>query len=768
MRKKIFKACLQLSIGIMIAVSVAAAFIHQFLRTQDEIAHLENFGSIIASAIEKHGIDFLYDHEYSWIRISVIGSDGTMLYDSDFDELKMGNHGDRTEVEHAMNHGKSTISRYSTTLKKQTYYHAIQLDTGDILRLSFTSDSLYLYTRNFTAFLLVLACFLIFSCYYIATLLSRSIIDPINNIKIDDLNSDCNIGRLYPELQPFMRRIIAQKYKIDEQYQELRLKANEFQVITKSMSDGLIVLNAAGNIITINKVARKIFAVTKEDCLNQSYLAIDNFEYLQDMMAAVPDKPRQTRTIMRDGRDYELRFGRIEDNSRCVGYVLIILDITEKKRTEQMRQEFTANVSHELKTPLQSIIGYSEMMANGFVKSEDIRHFSSRINKQSSRLKTLIEDIIFLSQLDEGQVSIMEPISVKQIAKEIFENLEEKASERSVSLKLEGSDLRFIAVNRYIYELIYNLTDNGIRYNKEGGSVTISLQETGNKYLITIADTGIGIASEDQYRIFERFYRVDKSHSRQTGGTGLGLSIVKRVVLYHHGKIRITSTMGAGTTFTITFYKDKLKVLHETNTHRQEALRAEREKEMDISDAITAEQAIENYRIKNKTLPSTENPTSYTATICEDCDSTLSPQEAIEAILETDSDASDTDLNNTDAHNAHTTSHDAHSSNTSGSDSSNVDANSANKAESGRSESGSIESGRTESGSTESGSIESGRTDSVRSAAIADVDKATTADDESALKANASDTAALALDDKPSAMPKGIDSSSEKSTPPHN
>lgn len=644
MRKKIFKACLQLSIGIMVAVSVAAVFIHQFLKTQDEVSHLENFGSIIAAAIEKHGIDFLYDHEYSWIRISVIGSDGTMLYDSDFDEHTMDNHGNRAEVEDAINHGKSTISRYSTTLKKQTYYHAIQLDTGDILRLSFTSDSLYLYTRNFTAFLLVLAGCLIGSCYYIATLLSRSIIEPIDNIKIDDLNADHRIDHLYPEMQPFMRRIIAQQHKIDEQYQELRLKANEFQAITKSMSDGLIVLNAAGNIITINKIARKIFAVTKEDCINQSYLAIDNFEYLQDMMAAVPNKPKQTRNIVRDGRDYELRFGRIEDNGHCVGYVLIILDITEKKRTEQLRQEFTANVSHELKTPLQSIIGYSEMMANGFVKSEDIRHFSSRINKQSTRLKTLIEDIIFLSQLDEGQVTIMEPLSVKQIAREIFDNLQEKADERSIELKLQGPDLKFIAVNRYVYELIYNLTDNGIRYNKEGGSVSVSLQETSNKYLITIADTGIGIAPEDQYRIFERFYRVDKSHSRQTGGTGLGLSIVKRVVLYHHGKIRITSAIGAGTSFTITFYKDKLKVLHEANQRRHEELRAEREKELAISDAITAEQAIENYRIKKNALLSsatTTTTTSYTATICEDCDNNLSPQEAIEAILETDADSDD-------------------------------------------------------------------------------------------------------------------------------
>lgn len=572
MHKKIFHAFLKLSIGLLIVLSITAVVIHQFLKTQDEIKHLENFGTIISSAINKHGPDFLRAAHYDWVRITIINPDGSILYDSDVDAKHLDNHLNREEVEEALYAGQSSTIRFSNTHQKQTFYHAIKLNTGQVLRLSFTSDSLYLYTQRFTIFIIIMVVLLTIGCYYVATLLSRSIIEPINKVNINDIRSLLeHDNNTYVELQPFLWRIGMQQHKIDEQFQELRLRSNESQAITKSMSDGLVVLNAKANIVSINKVARKIFGVTKENCINQSYKAIDNADFLQEMMNFANNQPKQTRSIIKDGREFEIRFSKINDNGNCLGYVLIILDVTERKRAEQIRQEFTANVSHELKTPLQSIIGYSEMMANGFVQSDDIKHFANRIHKQSSRLKTLIEDIIFLSHLDEGQIAIMEPLSVINICHEVFENLQEKAQERQVELIIQGEALCFVAVNRYIYELIYNLVDNAIRYNKEHGNVTIMLNATNNKYQITVADSGIGIAPPEQPRIFERFYRVDKSHSRQTGGTGLGLSIVKRVVLYHHGKIRIDSKLNEGTTFTITFYKDKLQELFEENKRKQEA-----------------------------------------------------------------------------------------------------------------------------------------------------------------------------------------------------
>lgn len=589
MHKQIFRAFLVLTMGLLIAASVTAVLIHQFLKTQDEIRHLHTFGTLLSDAINHHGWDFLKQSNPRWIRISLIDSDGTVLYDSLVEHNKLDNHLKRAEVTEALTSptGTSNVERYSNTLHKPTFYHSIKLKSGQILRLSFASDTLYLYTGSFTSFLSLILLGLVGACYLIATRLSHTLIDPINSINLNDLSrQNAPPPHTYPELQPFIQKITLQQHKIDEQINKLRLKNNEFQAITKSMSDGLVLLNAQGKIVSINKTARKIFAVTKENCINQSYLAIDNSQYMRDIIANSGQQPRQTMNIVKDGRDYEIRFSTITDNNTCVGYVLIILDVTEKKRTEQLRQEFTANVSHELKTPLQSIIGYSELMASGIVPNDDIKHFASRIHRQSSRLKTLIEDIIFLSRLDEGQITIIEEISLHRICQEVFDNLQEKADERKVSLVLSGEDLKFNAVNRYIYELIYNLVDNAIRYNLEGGQVTVNLSSSTNKYQIEVSDTGIGIAHEEQFRIFERFYRVDKSHSRQTGGTGLGLSIVKRVVLYHMGKLKISSQIGQGTTFTVTFYKDRLQKLQETNERRHQQLRLEQAAAEKTTDSV--------------------------------------------------------------------------------------------------------------------------------------------------------------------------------------
>lgn len=579
MRKKIFRTFLGLSLGLFFIMLVSAIFIHQVLKTQNEIKHLNNFSFMLKSALEYHGHDFLQQLKSDAYRITLISPDGTVIFDNMANKDHMNNHLSREEITAAIADGEGNTLRYSDTLHKETYYHAIKLQNGNILRLSFTSNSLFAYTQTFTLFFVVVFICVCTLCYYVATRLANALIEPINEIKLDDMLSITEpLEHSYEELHPFLWRIFIQQRKIDEQLDELRLKNNEFQAITKSMSDGLVILNAQGIIVSINKTARRIFAVTKDNCLNQSYLAIDNSQYMHDMMANSATQPKQSMNIVRDGRDFEVRFSKINDNGTCVGYVLIILDVTEKKRTEQLRQEFTANVSHELKTPLQSIIGYSELMASGFVQSDDIKHFAARIHKQSTSLKSLIEDIIFLSHLDEGQIANMEEISVRKICDEVFEALQEKALERLVRLAVRGPDLHFIAVNRYIYELIYNLVDNAIRYNKENGRITITLHETNNKYVIAVEDTGIGIAPEDQFRIFERFYRVDKSHSRQTGGTGLGLSIVKRVVLYHHGKIRLSSKLGVGSTFTISFYKNKLQEMLEQNKKKQEEWQQEQAK----------------------------------------------------------------------------------------------------------------------------------------------------------------------------------------------
>lgn len=568
------------------------------IRHQDKIYTLEQFSNVMCSLVNQKGLEVLQPLQYhdSGLRITVINPDGKVMFDSERNPAQLENHLQRKEVIEAIRTGKGSSNRYSSTLEQQTYYQAMRLENQDILRISFVTDSILSYTIRMTAYFIVLLLFIILASSLIARRLTKYLMEPFDKI---DLNRPLKFDT-YEELLPFLCRISEQQNKIDEQIAELSRKNNELQVIIKSMSDGLVLLNSRGIILTINKIARKIFGVTKEDCLNQNYLSIDHSQYMQDLMANQSQKPRQTMQITKDDRDYEIRFNRIEDNQKCLGFAMVILDVTEKARSEQMRQEFTANVSHELKTPLQSIIGYSELMANGLVRADDIRPFAERIHRQSTRLQSLIEDIIFLSSLDEGQSGLTEQISVAQITREIFDNLQEKANENHVSLKIEGKDLIFVAVNRYIYELIYNLVDNAIRYNKPQGSVTVSLKESNNKYQIEVSDTGIGVSQADQFRIFERFYRVDKSHSRKTGGTGLGLSIVKRVVMFHKGKIKVQSTLGKGTTFIITFNKDKLEQVIAENQQKQQQMLENIHKEAqatedgvtiggDSSDSITNE-----------------------------------------------------------------------------------------------------------------------------------------------------------------------------------
>lgn len=569
LRHKIFCTFLWFTLPALILISLGAFLMGHLIRNHDKADSLEQFATVLSTVVNNEGIGILdsLQHLDDDMRITIIEKQGKVLFDSERNPSSLENHLQRLEVIQALRLGHGSSQRYSETLEKQTYYYAVKLNDGNILRISFVSETLLTYTLRITAYFWVLLIILVLACALIARRLSKYLMEPFNHI---DLNHPQSVAT-YDELKPFLKRIFEQQNKIDEQFAELARKNNELQVIIKSMSDGLVLLNAQGTILTINKIARKIFGVTKENCLNQNYLSIDHSQYMQDLMANQAQKPKQTMQITKDDRDYEIRFNRIEDEHKCLGFAMMILDVTEKVRAEQMRQEFTANVSHELKTPLQSIIGYSELMANGIVRSDDIKSFAERIYHQSTRLQNLIEDIIFLSSLDEGTTALTEVVSISQITREVFDNLAEKAQQNSISLQLVGKDLTFEAVNRYIYELIYNLVDNAIRYNKPHGSVTVSLEESSNKYQIEVTDTGIGVSPSEQYRIFERFYRVDKSHSRNTGGTGLGLSIVKRVVLFHQGKIKIQSTLGVGTSFLITFNKIKLEqVIAEAKLKQQQ------------------------------------------------------------------------------------------------------------------------------------------------------------------------------------------------------
>ncbi|MBO8416217.1 MAG: PAS domain S-box protein [Proteobacteria bacterium] len=553
MNQKIFRAIFLSTLLSLILALGAVLFITHEEISSNEIDRLEHVHEILAAGYEDVGLPFLTDAPKTPYRITLIAKDGTVIFDNEASS-ELDNHLNREEIIEAMQSGHGNSERWSDTLETQTYYWAAQLKDGNILRTAITTDSMLSLTYRMLAYFVVIIIVLCALSMWFASKISTAILMPLYNIDLNHpLSQDC-----YDEIKPFLTEIDKKQRQIDEHTNMLRNKNEEFLTITKSMSEGLVLLNSEGVILTINKTARKIFGIS-DDCIGKSFMAIDRGEQAREFFNPQSKVTKRSCEIEKDGRDYHLRFNQIRLDDKVCGYALIIIDVTETKRAEAQRQEFTANVSHELKTPLQAIIGSAELIESGIVKPQDLKLFAGRIREQGTRLISLIEDIIFLSALDEGSGSaLFENVSLHKIVSEVFEVLAIKAKKRNVSLKLEGTDLIFPAVYRYIYELIYNLCDNALNYNKESGSVTVRLTELENKYVIEVIDTGIGIAKEHQSRIFERFYRVDKSHSRKTGGTGLGLSIVKRTVLFHHGKIKLKSEVGEGTTFKVTFYKREL------------------------------------------------------------------------------------------------------------------------------------------------------------------------------------------------------------------
>ena len=383
---------------------------------------------------------------------------------------------------------------------------------------------------------------------WIAHRIAKRVVEPLNRLNLDaPLENDA-----YEELSPLLHRIHAQRQEIKEQMWTLERKQNEFNQITANMKEALVLLDTTGRIISINPAARRLFGAGN-DPIGNDILTIDRS---QNMRTALENARADGRAFFRDqrnGRIYQFDLSRIASDNAVQGTVILAYDITDQANAEQNRQEFTANVSHELKTPLQSIIGSAELLENGIVKEADIPRFVDRIRKEATRLVNLIDDIIRLSQLDEGVDMPMESVSLRELSEEVCENLADAARQKDVSLKVTGSEGVITGVRRLLYEIVYNLCDNAIKYNRDGGSVEINLSQDADAVLLRVQDTGVGIAPEHQSKIFERFYRVDKSHSRQSGGTGLGLSIVKHAVQLHHGSISVESRINVGTAITVRF-----------------------------------------------------------------------------------------------------------------------------------------------------------------------------------------------------------------------
>lgn len=548
MTKKIFQSILLVAGCVLLAsLLIIMGFLYDYFGGVEE-NQLRDELSLAAAAIEDGGKDYLSQLTADRYRLTWIAADGSVLYDTKTDAESLENHASRAEVSQALTTGTGESTRYSSTLMEKTMYYAQRLADGTVLRISISRATVGMIAVGMIQPLLIVLIVALILSGLLARRLSRRIVDPLNSLDLErPLDNDA-----YEELSPLLKRIHRQHVEIQTQLRELREKTDEFTQITGSMREGLVLLDEHDSILSINAAAQALFGADAQ-CVGRDFLTIErSHELSAAIQAAVADGHSEVRAE-RAGRVYQFDISRIASDGKPIGTVILAFDITEQEFAERNRREFTANVSHELKTPLQGIIGSAELIENGMVKPDDLPRFVGHIHAEAARLVTLIDDIIRLSQLDEGDAMPAEPVDLLAVSQEAAENLQDAAAARGVTVGVTGQPAVIPGVRRLIYEIVYNLCDNAIKYNRDGGRVDVTVAADADGSSITIADTGIGIAPEHQGRVFERFYRVDKSHSKASGGTGLGLSIVKHAVQYHHGRIELESTPGTGTTIRVVF-----------------------------------------------------------------------------------------------------------------------------------------------------------------------------------------------------------------------
>ena len=548
MTKKIFSSIMLTAACVLLASMITiVGFLRDYFGGIEESGLREELG-IAAVGVEDEGTDYLAALPDGQRRFTWIAADGSVIYDTKADADSLENHSDREEFKAALASGAGESVRYSNTLMQKTMYAARRLDDGTVLRVSVSTATVGALLLGVTQpMLAVLAAALILSAI-LAKHISRRVVAPLNELDLEHPLDDSNAA--YEELAPVLGRINRQRSQINSQLRELRRRTDEFAQVTGSMREGLVLLNEQGYILSMNPAARNIFAV-EGDCAGKDFLTVDRS---CDMSAAVRSAMESGHGRLHErhgGRIYQVDVSRIDSDGAAIGAVILVFDVTEQESAEQMRREFTANVSHELKTPLQGIIGSAELIENGMVQPEDMPRFVGHIRAEAQRLVTLIGDIIRLSQLDEGEVLPKEKLDLLEVAQSAADDLRAEAEKKNVHLSVSGEPAELEGVRQLIYEVAYNLGDNAIKYNVDGGSVSINVSSDGKNAKLTMSDTGIGIAAEDQSRIFERFYRVDKSHSKESGGTGLGLSIVKHAVQYHGGRISMDSAPGKGTSISV-------------------------------------------------------------------------------------------------------------------------------------------------------------------------------------------------------------------------
>lgn len=556
MNKKIFRSSL-LTVCLVLAATIALimGLLFHFFEKQIQ-KELANEAGFLAHALENEGAGYFdsFDNKNNRLagnnRITWIDENGTVLFDSRADVSELDNHADRDEIKTAMKEGKGMSTRYSKTLTEKTVNYAIRLSDGSILRVSIEQYTVVTILMGMLQPILFIMFVALILTLVLSARVSKAIIEPINKLDLEiPENNDT-----YEELTPLLRKIADQKETIGEQLADARKKQKEFNLITENMSEGFLVIDADANLLTYNSAALNLLEITPP--ADRSVLLFCRAKEFRGVISDVLSGIKAENTMVREERSYSLIANPVYEKESVIGAVVVILDITEREKRDMLRREFTANVSHELKTPLTSISGFAELMKAGDVLENDVTDFSKSIYDEAQRLITLVNDIIKISELDGQSIPYeKETVDLYELSKEVIGRLEKEADKKNITFHLIGGRAEIIGVHKILEEMLYNLCDNAIKYNKENGTVDVLVNQTGDGVNVIVRDTGIGIPISHQDRVFERFYRVDKSHSKKVGGTGLGLAIVKHGALYHHAKLSLESTVDVGTVVTIAFSK---------------------------------------------------------------------------------------------------------------------------------------------------------------------------------------------------------------------
>lgn len=548
MRKKIFYSLFFLTFTALILAASLFLWVTYRQVSQENINGLKNQAHLMIALYRDGQLNFERLKESSILdRVTVLSPKGNVLFDNYVDAETMENHLQREEVQQALHNKEGYAVRMSDTLGKEVIYYAVLMPDGDVLRFARVNDTVLMRFASVSHYVLGILLILIAGAFFAARSITARVIKPLEKIDLDRPLTGPPLT--YPELQPLLERIVTQQRKLEKEMRRYKNKKQELKAVTNNMDEGLLFLDNSGEIVSINKSAVRFFASEKQELIGKNLLTLSLGKEIEKLFAKIDSAGKGSLLLSRGSSYYQLNGSKIGDK----GMVLLIMDVTEKTASEKLRREFSANVSHELKTPLQSVLGYSEIMLNGLVKEDDRPRFLRKIYDEAKNLLQLIDDIIKLSRLEEQQQDMLEKFNLRKVLEQAVQRMADKASKNKITVNLECGAAEYLmqGIPSMLEEVFANLLDNAIKYNRPGGSVTMKVIEKENKWVISVADTGIGIAPEEKDRIFERFYRIDKSRHKAVEGTGLGLSIVKHGIIFHKGTIKVLSAQGKGTEFVI-------------------------------------------------------------------------------------------------------------------------------------------------------------------------------------------------------------------------